>query len=83
MKNKILVVEDDPNILEALKYYLTKEGYDTLTSIDGAQAMAVARAGKPDLIILDIMLPEMSGFYVKKWTSPLLCLRPGMMKSTK
>jgi two-component system OmpR family response regulator len=64
MKNKILVVEDDPNILEALKYYLTKEGYDTLTSIDGAQAMAVARAGKPDLIILDIMLPEMSGFEV-------------------
>jgi two-component system OmpR family response regulator len=43
---------------------LTKEGYDTLTSVDGAQAMDVARAGKPDLIILDIMLPKMSGFEV-------------------
>jgi two-component system OmpR family response regulator len=64
MKNKILIVEDDPNILEALKYNLTKEGYDTLTSVDGAQAMDVARAGKPDLIILDIMLPKMSGFEV-------------------
>ena len=64
MKNKILIVEDDPNILEALKYNLTKEGYDTLTSVDGAEAMDVARAGKPDLIILDIMLPKMSGFEV-------------------
>ncbi len=64
MKNKILIVEDDPNILEALKYNLTKEGYDALTAIDGAQAMDVARSGKPDLIILDIMLPKMSGFEV-------------------
>jgi DNA-binding response OmpR family regulator len=64
MKNKILIVEDDPNILEALKYNLTKEGYDTLTAVDGAQAMDVARASKPDLIILDIMLPKMSGFEV-------------------
>jgi DNA-binding response OmpR family regulator len=64
MKNKILIVEDDPNILEALKYNLAKEGYDTFTAIDGAQAMDVARASKPDLIILDIMLPKMSGFEV-------------------
>lgn len=64
MKNKILIVEDDPNILEALKYNLTKEGYDTYTSIDGVQALDVARASKPDLIILDIMLPKMSGFEV-------------------
>ena len=64
MKNKILIVEDDPNILEALKYNLAKEGYDTLTSIDGTQAVEAARATKPDLIILDIMLPKMSGFEV-------------------
>ena len=64
MKNKILIVEDDPNILEALKYNLAKEGYDTLTSIDGAQAVEAARVTKPDLIILDIMLPKMSGFEV-------------------
>src|SRR5271157_4769955 len=64
MSNTILVVEDDPNILEALKYNLGREGYDTLTAVDGAQAIEAARASKPDLIILDIMLPKMSGFEV-------------------
>ena len=64
MKNKILIVEDDANILEALKYNLIKEGYDTLTAVDGVQALEIARAGKPDLIVLDIMLPHMSGFEV-------------------
>ena len=79
MKNKILIVEDDPNILEALKYNLTKEGYDTLTAIDGVQALEVARASKPDLIILDIMLPKMSGFEVcrilrKEMAVPIIML---------
>jgi two-component system OmpR family response regulator len=64
MINKILVVEDDPNILEALRYNLGKEGYDTFTAVDGVQALEAARASKPDLIILDIMLPKMSGFEV-------------------
>ena len=64
MSNKILIVEDDPNILEALKYNLGKEGYDTFIAVDGVQALDMARANKPDLIILDIMLPEMSGFEV-------------------
>ena len=64
MSNKILIVEDDPNILEALKYNLGKEGYDTLMAVDGVQALDMARANKLDLIILDIMLPEMSGFEV-------------------
>jgi two-component system OmpR family response regulator len=64
MKNKILIVEDDPNILEALRYNLGKEGYDTFTAVDGVQALEAARASKPDLIILDIMLPKMSGFEV-------------------
>jgi two-component system, OmpR family, response regulator len=64
MKNKILVVEDDPNILEALKYNLGKEGYETITAVDGVQALEAARVSKPDLIIMDIMLPKMSGFEV-------------------
>ena len=79
MKNKILIVEDDPNILEALKYNLGKEGYDTLTAIDGAQALEAARANKPNLIVLDIMLPKMSGFEVcrilrKEMAVPILML---------
>jgi DNA-binding response OmpR family regulator len=64
MSNKILIVEDDPNILEVLKYNLGKEGYATLTAIDGVQALESARTSKPDLIVLDIMLPKMSGFEV-------------------
>jgi DNA-binding response OmpR family regulator len=79
MSNKILIVEDDPNILEALKYNLGKEGYDTLMAIDGVQALDMARANKPDLIILDIMLPQMSGFEVcrilrKEMAVPIIML---------
>jgi two-component system OmpR family response regulator len=64
MNSKILIVEDDPNLLEALKYNVRKEGYNTITAIDGVQALEVARINKPDLIVLDIMLPKMSGFEV-------------------
>ena len=42
MSSKIIIVEDDPNILEALKYNLGKEGYDTITAIDGVQALELA-----------------------------------------
>jgi DNA-binding response OmpR family regulator len=77
--NKVLVVEDDANLLETLKYNLHKEGYDIVTATDGEQAVAVARREKPDLIILDIMLPRMNGFEVcrvlrKEMTVPILML---------
>jgi len=62
--NKILVVEDDPNLLSALKYNLQKEGYGIATAADGAEAIEAARREKPDLVILDLMLPKMSGFEV-------------------
>ena len=79
MSSKILIVEDDPNILEALKYNLGKEGYDTFMAVDGVQALDMARANKLDLIILDIMLPEMSGFEVcrilrKEMAVPIIML---------
>ena len=64
MNETVLIVEDDPNLLEALKYNVLKEGYRTLTVRDGAQALEVARKEKPDLILLDVMLPTMSGFEV-------------------
>ena len=79
MGSKILAVEDDPNLLEALKYNLRKERYDVVTATDGAQALEVARREKPALIILDIMLPKVSGFEVcrilrKEMTVPILML---------
>ena len=79
MSNKILIVEDDPNILAALKYNLGKEGYNTLTAVDGVQALALARESKPALIVLDIMLPELSGFEVcrilrKEMAVPIIML---------
>jgi len=62
--SKILIVEDDRTLLEALKYRMSKEGYTVCTALDGVQALEVARAEKPDLIILDIMLPNLDGLEV-------------------
>jgi two-component system, OmpR family, alkaline phosphatase synthesis response regulator PhoP len=58
---KILIVDDEPDILEFLKYNLQKEGYAVVTAADGNQALQVADKEKPHLIILDIMMPELDG----------------------
>lgn len=58
---KILIVDDEPDILEFLQYNLRKEGYTVATANDGRQAIEVAEREKPDLIILDIMMPELDG----------------------
>ena len=76
---KILVVEDDKTLLDVLKYNLVKEGYDAITATDGVQALEVARSEEPELVILDIMLPKLSGFEVcrilrREMTVPILML---------
>ena len=76
---KVLIVEDDQTLLSVLEYNLRKEGYTVVTAADGVQALEAARKEKPDLIILDIMLPKMSGFEVcrilrKEMTVPILML---------
>lgn len=58
---KVLVVDDEEPILELLKYNLEKQGYDVRTAIDGAVAVDTARKFHPDLVLLDIMMPEMDG----------------------
>lgn len=58
---KILIVDDEPDILEFLQYNLRKEGYAVVTASDGKQAIGVAEREKPDLILLDIMMPELDG----------------------
>ncbi|MDG1477276.1 MAG: response regulator transcription factor [Vicingaceae bacterium] len=58
---KILLVDDEPDIIEFLGYNLTKEGYDVTTSTSGKEAVELAKKIKPDLILLDVMMPEMDG----------------------
>lgn len=58
---RILIVDDEPDIIEFLQYNLRKEGYDVVTANDGRQAIEVAEKTKPHLIILDIMMPELDG----------------------
>lgn len=63
-RRRIVVVEDEDNLLEALRYNLTKEGYDVAAAGDGREGLALATDIGPDLVILDIMLPEMDGLDV-------------------
>lgn len=61
---KILIVDDEPDILEFLEYNLLKEGYEVLTASDGEEGIKLAEKEKPQLIILDIMMPRMDGVEV-------------------
>ena len=80
MPELILVVEDEPSLQETLAYNLEKQGYRVETSGDGRSALETARRLKPDLIVLDIMLPAMDGIEVCKtlrresFSSPILML---------
>ena len=64
MARKVLIVEDDANIAELLNLYLKKEGYDTMVAGDGGKALELYRSFRPDLVLLDIMLPVMDGWAV-------------------
>jgi DNA-binding response OmpR family regulator len=64
VSTRILVIEDEKDIVRLLKYNLEKEGYVTLTAHDGEAGLDLARKDKPDLILLDLMLPKMDGMQV-------------------
>ena len=64
MGKKILVVEDERNIVDILTFNLAREGYGTLEALDGAAGLRLALEQDPDLILLDLMLPKMDGFEV-------------------
>ncbi len=66
MKEKILIVDDEKDIVKMLDYNLKKEGYRTLTAYDGEKAVEAVRQAKPDLVILDLMLPGIDGLEVCK-----------------
>lgn len=79
MPGKILVVDDEPAILELVTYNLEQAGFSTLTATDGETALKLVEAEKPDLVILDIMLPKLDGFEVcrnirARYNTPILML---------
>jgi two-component system alkaline phosphatase synthesis response regulator PhoP len=60
-KQKILLVDDEPDILEIIGFNLEREGYEVFTAPNGRKALEIARKQKPDLVLLDVMMPEMDG----------------------
>ena len=76
---KLLVVEDEGGLLEALRYTLSKEGYAVATATDGLQALQLARSFQPNLVLLDLLLPELDGLEVcralrRESTIPIIML---------
>ena len=63
-KKTVLIVEDEMNIVDIVRVNLQREGYDTLEAYDGEAGLALAREKKPDLILLDVMMPKMMGLDV-------------------
>jgi DNA-binding response OmpR family regulator len=64
MPAKILIVDDDPDMVEMLRYVFTQAGYTTRTASSGAEALAEARRCSPDLVVLDLLLPGVNGYGV-------------------
>jgi len=79
MTKTILVVDDEKRLVSLVESYLTQEGYRVVTARDGREALFVARREKPDLIILDVMMPEMDGYefmrqYRREQDTPIILL---------
>ena len=75
----MLIVEDEPALLETLEYNLTRQGYEGYTATDGLAALEIARRKRPDAIVLDILLPDLDGFEVcrvlrREMSGPILML---------
>ncbi len=64
MSKKILIVDDEPNIVISLEFLMKKEGFDVAVAADGEEALAQVAAFRPDLLLLDVMMPKKSGYEV-------------------
>ena len=64
MREKAVIADDEPNIVISLEFLLRREGFEVLVAVDGEEALAKARAERPDLVLLDVMMPKMNGFDV-------------------
>ncbi|MFN8414446.1 MAG: response regulator transcription factor [Anaerolineales bacterium] len=66
-EKKILVIEDEPSIAEVVGLYLKRAGYQVQTAVDGKQALSILEKQIPDLVVMDLMLPEMDGLSLTRW----------------
>ena len=64
MSHRILIVDDEPNIVISLEYLMKKEGFEIAVATDGEAALKLASEFRPDLVLLDVMMPKKSGFEV-------------------
>ena len=88
MAKKILIIDDNPDIINMLKAYLTGEGFQVVTASNGQKALYVARSEKPDCIVLDMMMPEMGGdeflrIYTAESDTPILILTAKVEETDK
>src|SRR4030042_660288 len=85
MNSRILVVEDDPGALRLISYTLQAEGYEVITATNGLQGLRKAQNDKPDLVVLDVMLPGIDGFEIchRLRADPGTARLPIMMLSAK
>ena len=79
MNSTILIIEDEKNIVDIIKFNLTREGYKVLAAYDGEAGLDMVRQHNPDLVLLDVMLPKLDGFEVcqqirKSFTTPVIML---------
>jgi two-component system alkaline phosphatase synthesis response regulator PhoP len=86
--SKVLVVDDDPGIVKLVRAYLEQAGFEVAVAYDGKKAMQIARNDRPDLVILDLMLPEMDGWDVcralrKESDVPIIMLTARVEESDK
>ncbi|WP_029215252.1 response regulator [Kallotenue papyrolyticum] len=88
MSKTILVVDDTASLRRMVQSYLTQEGFRVLTAADGREALLLARQERPDLIILDLMMPQMNGYdfmraYSKEGSAPIIVLTAKVDESDK
>ncbi len=85
MTTRVLIVEDEPNIIESLSFVLARDGFEASSVLDGEAAMHRLRSDPPDVVILDLMLPKLNGFEVLKLakSDPKLRTIPVMVLTAK
>jgi DNA-binding response OmpR family regulator len=88
MTHTLLVVDDKREMVDLVKAYLTEEGFRIVTAYDGQEALFVARETKPDLILLDLMMPNMGGYdfirtYTREAATPIIILTARLEESDK